>query len=177
MHVSLINFFIIVKLWAITEIFNVTCDPLLLGIECNIFEMGIWIEEKHIPPSYFVPSLIRFCSIFMFMLKKVMSWGIWGTFENCWVLSFKNSEHRCGTVFCVKQYMYLDGCMYKKLWNNIQCGNVFSRRVKHYWPFIWFISYKNEIIFIFIYSEKYACLWRLWIWCQNEFEYMVVHFC
>lgn len=114
--------------------------------------MGIWIEEKHIPPSYFVPSLICFCSIFMFMLKKVMSWGIWGTFENCWVLSFKNSEHRCGTVFCVKQYMYLDGCMYKKLWNNIQCGNFYSRRVKHYWPFI--LSVTKMKLFSYLFTQR-----------------------
>lgn len=71
-----------------------------------------------------------------------------------------NSEHRCGTVFCVKQYIYLDEC-------TRNCEITFSVAMffksKVVLAVSQFISYKNEIIFIFIYPENYACLWRLWI--------------
>lgn len=71
-----------------------------------------------------------------------------------------NSEHRCGTVFCVKQYIYLDECT-RNCEITLSVAMFFKSKVVL--AVSQFISYKNEIIFIFIYPENYACLWRLWI--------------
>lgn len=60
----------------------------------------------------------------------------------------------------MKQYMYLDECTRNC---EITISMVMFFKSKAVLAVSQFISYKNEIIFIFIYPENYACLWRLWI--------------